>query len=94
MHDTFEYEQSNWSADKLGLRQKRFFSPSQKIIFAAVGSLYVKVNLKINLGPKVSNHPIAALQYLNNGKESKWKFTNYWNSYFQKGLPEELEKMN
>lgn len=24
----------------------------------------LKVNLKINLGPKVSNHPIAALQYL------------------------------
>lgn len=93
MHDTFEYEQSNWSADKLGLRQKRFF-PSQKNIFAAVGSLYVKENLKINLGPKVSNQAIAALQYLNNGKENKWKFTNYWNSYFQEGLPEELEKIN
>lgn len=25
MQDTFEYEQSKWSADKLGLRQKRFF---------------------------------------------------------------------
>lgn len=42
----FEYEQSNWSAEKLGVRQKKdFFFPLSKIIFVAVGSLYIKVNV-------------------------------------------------